>query len=798
MSGQAKQNLTSLGSVSMCVAMDKSGSTWGKTLATEVSVVKEICRLRASTNIHPVNLLPWCDSTLKPIKLPENNVAMEALTGGGGTNPGVLYKSEDCLKIIQDSDLWFLLTDGQIDDRLVENFALQTTKSGVHNKSVVIIVFDSFSAGPPFERNISVGIALYAVTPNSLFLFYDLSSGKIKLMQAKGSFASLLPRKNNEYVQPKISKWTTWAELPQVALEDLQRVQVASVMALTEQEMALPDGLIVKMEDLLSGDVDPGTIEQIMKNDDNLKSIVLASMMRGTGKELDAFLESQKLPMPERSTLRHDVGQAQKAVTQLLEALNNHSDKDELERLRQALRKAHEKNVLYMKHQRRDEDDRRVQAVAQNQKMRWGQNRGLLKKGKPDRWDLGDNMGDVDEWDCEQRDWRREEAGMSADQVFLPGFIRKEPIDEFKGNCMLCRRDSVLALLLKAPPSFQTPNFPDQGSYSRLTFPLAMGSFAELDVMSYFVCCDCCAHYLVHNGMSPEGETIINALCLVGVNNNQGAWLERLEAAVRGRFEIKDLWAIYLAILDKMITENDMRRAAAGAKSLFSDAASWVVQRLEKITQVSSTLSPAFGAQDSSQLTVLSDILANEKFNDPGRTDNVDIYLLRYPLPGFPAIFRLLRNHLGADQLRQVLFQRLVFHLIEAFFSERGGTAISPQKQTLLDKMLGLDTSDGIAALQQDNIVAEVAVGMLVDQNLLEPGVISSFRAIPEFEDIERQARPALAVFLHYLTESGRLYTSSVACFNALKGNSSTREVLQLPLKIDQKKAKGVISQIHL
>jgi hypothetical protein len=44
------------------------------------------------------------------------------------------------------------------------------------------------------------------------------------------------------------------------------------------------------MPDLLSGAVDPEIVKKVIKDDDNLKSIVLANMTRGTGKELKAWL----------------------------------------------------------------------------------------------------------------------------------------------------------------------------------------------------------------------------------------------------------------------------------------------------------------------------------------------------------------------------------------------------------------------------------------------------------------------------------------------------------------------------
>jgi hypothetical protein len=126
-------------------------------------------------------------------------------------------------------------------------------------------------------------------------------------------------------------------------------------------------------------------------------------------------------------------------------------------------------------------------------------------------------------------------------------------------------------ILLKAPLNISIDNFLRQGSYLTLAFPLAMANFAEMDIVSFFICCDSCAFYLLRNGTSPYSETIIGALCLVSVSVNQGAWLQALETALRGRFEIINMMTLGVAILDKMLVLNQSRSASSDDKSLFHD-----------------------------------------------------------------------------------------------------------------------------------------------------------------------------------------------------------------------------------
>jgi hypothetical protein len=103
----------------MTIALDKSGSTYGKILKTEVQAVQELCKLRLPTNKRPIRLLPWCGEALDPIALPDNAEAMMRLTGGGSTDPSVIYESDHCLDALKQSGVWFLLTDGEIYDSLV-------------------------------------------------------------------------------------------------------------------------------------------------------------------------------------------------------------------------------------------------------------------------------------------------------------------------------------------------------------------------------------------------------------------------------------------------------------------------------------------------------------------------------------------------------------------------------------------------------------------------------------------------------------------------------------------------------
>jgi hypothetical protein len=356
--------LQRLGSFPMCIALDKSGSTYGVTLASELDVARQLCHLRQDSSAIPVKVLPWCDKAYPPIEFPDSRGAKQGFGSGGGTDPSSLYASDSCLAALRAAGLWVLMTDGKIYDSLVEKFAAQTAEVGVHNKPCVIVVFGDTSLGRPAACNISVGIAVYAVVPDCLLLFHDIPTGIVRVMQAKGKFKELLPlASDGRRVKLEVFPYTAWAELPRVAYNDLFNVELSAVRTLDPDEMAFQDGLIVNIPDMLAGNVDEATIENIVHNSDNLRSIALASRTKGTGKHISAWLKAQQKALPPKISLPEDVGKrANRAINNLLEALRTGEPECKLEILRRAVRDAHAQNMneFCIKKSRGDESETEI------------------------------------------------------------------------------------------------------------------------------------------------------------------------------------------------------------------------------------------------------------------------------------------------------------------------------------------------------------------------------------------------------------------------------------------------------
>ena len=817
----SSSGVKSLGDVSICVAIDKSGSTYGETLRAEIGAVQRICSLVSPRNKNPVRLLPWCDVALPPLSLPDSSRSMYQLQAGGGTNPSVLYSSTASLQAVSACGLWFLLTDGQIEDSLVQEFALATTRLGLHGLACIIVIFGSVVSGPPVNCDISVGIATYAAVPDCMFVFHDIRTGGLSVMQAKGCFKELLPNSEHSYIQPLINEFTTWAELPHISYKDLARIRIAPPRELGADELALQDNLVIRMQDLYSGAIDAKSVGEIVRNEDNLKSIVMAEMTRGSGKDLQAWLDEQQKPEPELTRDRPDIdGCAQRTVTQLVTYMKKQGHYEAIEDLRSILREAHAQNWSHFRLSLHDQLEEKKAVRSSNRAFRRAHRYSDANSPKADRTadptrrNRGSNgrsfsgrslcyVDIQDGGDPEQR-----QGVICLENVlFFPGFERRSSSDAhaFLGNCMLCCNISVLTILLKTPPDISTPNFPRRGSYSPLVFPLAMSRFAETDIVSLFLCCDSCALYLVRNFVSPLGESIAGALPLASIDTNQTAWVETLDLAFKGRFRKSDLLALFVAVLDRKFIENRNRITASGDLAhledavIFGDALKRAKQSLLDIAEVPFTLNPStgYGGRLQSRSANLHTVISHRPSFDHANAKNVDIRMLRYPVPGFMVIIRLMHDQrTGQEQIQTHLFQRLVYHCTEVYLT----LLDSMDAIYSINKHLGRNPRNSMPPVQPStrrDVRPIVSIEELLELNLLDQETLSMFREVEEFEDIEKQARPATAIYLHNLSAHARNFSSPVDCFNALKAKPSVIKAIVKPLSVNEGLSKDLILQIE-
>jgi hypothetical protein len=166
------------------------------------------------------------------------------------------------------------MTDGLIAYDEIQNFAKTTTELCLHGIPSIVIVFGHGTGHLPGDTDTSVGLALYARSPDSLFLFHDIDTGSVYIIQAKDSFKYLLKGKE----QPDITEGASWENLPSIECQDLANIAIRLPKKLLPDQLALQDGLVIRLKDLFKGKVDEVTSEKIANNEDSMASITQAEM----------------------------------------------------------------------------------------------------------------------------------------------------------------------------------------------------------------------------------------------------------------------------------------------------------------------------------------------------------------------------------------------------------------------------------------------------------------------------------------------------------------------------------------
>jgi hypothetical protein len=279
------------------------------------------------------------------------------------------------------------------------------------------------------------------------------------------------------------------------------------------------------------------------------------------------------------------------------------------------------------------------------------------------------------------------------------------------------------------------------------------------------------------------------------MKENQKTWLEALDTALKGRFDITDLMAIFVAILNHKVLENNSRGVDTTDKDLFRACADWATRKLMQIAEVPATLSPAFGQSPTTVPRVpLQDLVAAPEFAEPAQPQNVDLLLIRYPVAGFAVLLRLLQlRGLAEERVQTLIFHHVMFHVMEQLFARRA----SGGAELFVEDVLGREESrDCQGQPQPVNDVVSLPIEQLKAKGLLEFETLSNLETIPEFLVVKVRAGPAMRVFLHHLFKYSNVYVSPVACFNALKGIPTMRNVALTPLAISIGLSADLISQV--
>ena len=808
-------------------AIDTSGSTLGHVLTIEQQAVRQIWALLTSAAKMQCRILPW-NSTADPVI---DIAGLHTLRSYGGTQPGALVENTASRHAIRNSTLWVLLTDGQIAQEEIEYFANDLAANNLHGIACIVIVCAGTS-DLPYDCDISVGVAAFAATSDCLFLYVDIGSNATYLLQCSGRFSQILEMKGKK--QPVLDPITRWKDLPQISLQDLACVSIPAPKNLAAHEIALQGDLVINVEELWSGRItDDKTIDQIFRNSDNLKAIMLTAQTRGRVEAFQDWLKPFMDPgHPVMSARVDEDGKAMKAIKAMLEEMQSGVSEQRKQELQRELSLAHAQNQAALEVQYRHSAEapthRRVSSVTAYERSEQPVTRGgSLSTLRPVSPSYSDLNSESDDYDRYLRQMEVTPSSTTATQTPVSGltrplltinFLKSSDTDSsFDGFCQLCgSQDVTLSLLFRKPPSqIQTPGFPAPNSNSKLAFPLAMGNFPETDVLSSYICCDSCSFYLAQAEQTPLGEDLVCVLPIVSYSINQPAYEKQLKLAFDERFDGSDSVLVLVAVL---VTTAD-RLPKSSETDLWRQAVTWLCRTLIHEVQCPATLSPKFST---------SSLDAYPKSLERAIADGVEsVYhgidwenFFRYPLEGFVIIMLALEYLKAPPNMRygtkNIIWHRFLYYLTEQYhqYQEVNGSVLTHLAMTKLvlevnprdvkrptNKRTSMRTFRDLARNMLGDRRPEVRLLLNLDLVLTSPLLKASDMGVWKrlksgFDWIDTTAGYALGAFIHHLARVNTTEKLPQAHFSELKKNKALRHVFLEPSKLDVGTAEALVDDL--
>jgi hypothetical protein len=808
----------------ICVAVDVSASTYDSILDAEKHAIQDICKLIPRKLRPRIHILPWNDGAGEPVDLD----GIHSLFADGGTNPNTFLDDHACRDLLQDADFWFLMTDGEIDDSLVRRFARGIREYGLHGKACIICVFGD-RAELPATCNITVGISVFAVSPHVAFLYNDVTSGKTYVLQTKGCFSALLPP---GHPPPSLDYNTTWEDLPLTSFENLSRVHVPPPEIVGRDEVILQDNSKLNMSKFLQElPSDDRTISQILDHEENCNTIALAAKLRDEADKLQLWLdrvdkklesESQDISpkMKESALLNH--------VTQNLWVSDDMADTRTVihrpkmvQSIPQHLPEIHEQSADNLPSTSSYETGTNSHRRTSSGHMRRLSSTSVEFAGDNLSRDSESNVKPSKAYSSSYSAPVPNYLGPYDSFLSAPGFTKPpKSKDSFQGKCMRCSNSSAeLCLLLRSPTDTAiTSHFPAAGTQSVLLYPLTLGNYAEMDILSSDLLCDTCALKRMRMRGASEGNDIKFSLPLVSFLANEPAWCATIHHATLQRFHVSNLPVVFVGIL-----YTKLERLLQETQHTFSDlgkAIKWMGNMLlsEVILQPSEPGMPdglGTGALHEVLLRNFQGTLAN-----PSSTA-----LLEYPIDGFIVANAALSNSrhsikLSGSKRKTIVYLKFLYHIAENLFrfeAQNDETVVRTAKSLVLFS----DESNGSSSLFKWRELREISVRFkdatemrkffsrtrpfklsistkdLTGTPFLESETLRNFERLGVlFNWISSHAAHATAVFLHHLFRLETKAPSALDLFAELQSSPEIQQLIKDPADISAKNAEELIKRL--
>ncbi|KAH7143326.1 hypothetical protein DER46DRAFT_566331 [Fusarium sp. MPI-SDFR-AT-0072] len=798
-------------------------------------------------------ILPWHRQARDPV--PAHLI--ENLQHSLGSNPSTIFENRLGRRCLEQSKIWFLMTDGVIEGERANALTNNIAEAGLHGTPSVIIVFGNRSR-PPSRSKLSIGMSICATSPHCAVLFHDVWSGELFVVQAKGCFASVLPK--GSYF-----KWfngTKWTDFPQTSYDRLLRVRVPEPIRLSKDEVALPYGKVFDMKSIYNDSMSHQDKLQLVSNNSALDAIMVVAKTRGEGFLVKLWIESLLRTTTRKGLTieRDDVDSRGKivmtfllmAAEQELKAQNTHH-KDiwscltfvasprwsrcmqmhvpsHLDFNRASVRLQNKKNWANFEAKVEMERAafRRVTKGLQEVQSAieildnplpnsrslapadtfWYPASGIKTGRNNEKLSASVQPNKLDEEDVDKA-------------LFLSGFKGTRKLDKAArsrayATCPVCREpNSIQTLLLRtSPKDNKTPHLPLPNQRLELKCPLALGNCPEVDIILPITCCDGCAFLLlkVNKQVNPLqiSHQIAAALPLVSLQDKQNRrlWRQKLAEVYRHRFNDSTVLSVFLATI---CTRIENVPSLARSKCL-----KWCRDELSQLPgiHVPKSASPKLV---TSLPSVVDNVVPPQQVALFACLGN-KFYLkavLSQPVEGFVVLVQLAAsmNVVKPESIRNLVWKRLLCHFIEQDLRLRTNFGIEYAYAMLREIIQeSLSSSHGrhgkfVIALPKQR--TSISLTSLVNTYLIPPGssAISHFFRIACFGEVysTTEYNAVLAMFLHMLASITYHGEAATDVLEEMQGvanklrhvGEDMRSVFEDPTSVDEPGAAYVIAHLE-
>ena len=844
-----KGDTIAISEITLTVAVDCSSSTRGRVLEAEKNAIRRISGLLSREAQQRVVVLPWNDEAESVLALDE----MDDLFGAGGTDPTTLIRDRHHRQALLNSSLWVLLTDGEIDEYLIKDFAMGIGNVGLHG-TASIVVCAGHATKTPALCNISVGKSVFAVAPDCMFVFHDVPTEKVYILQCKGRFKALLPSTKQNIV---LDQGTTWEELPQISYEDLRDFDVPERRELSCDTVLLTSGKTFDLNDVYKDILDASITNEILSNDDDLKTLLLTAATRGRKEDVKKWISKKKLQISDLMWMpRPDLGQRScQTVEKLIEAMRN-SNTSDITNLKRNLQSAHEANwnkfTTIISTEKENARIREVVIADATARLKLEDNPltppspVLLGPVSPMLTETSYSLPQpTPTEDYPERRYHRNRSPSrcvdirlsgsrnpyravpprpSLDVIFTQGYKCKvretdpgfsSSSEYFEGNCTMCNRTAqVMALILRKPEDDElTANYPQPQQDAKHKFPFVLGNFPDVDITSSEIYCETCSVYLVRHGRSPKADCILGALPLVRTQGkdygiNLKSWTETLTKVFEGRFHESITLSVFLSVLYN--TLDDLMAVDSSENTILIRAIRWTCRNLLQAIQV---------FRDTTSVPLGESPLADDGSSSPPRSSAPlgEIIpqlvgnalrghgpLLTYPLDGFLILIFAARDidneNCKRESLRCVVWLRIAFHIAEEHYTSMLKDGNEKARSNLFQLLHARHPEAKPGTSSQEMLLRKspITLASLENTHLLSSDDLETFRRTGTlFTHISSKCGAASAVYLHYLLEFSQMYSNAIECFEALRKEKALRKVFVAPEEVNLGQAVDIISRLQ-